>query len=191
MSHPEYGGAANRPHPEVRAKRASKDGGKPCRSWFETRPSDAPQDEGGLGLTFSPTYDFFPISRPAEGAFHERRETRGGMRWPYGAKDVSRDAEAQAAMIRLTGRGSPAEDIKKVRPAMPVNGVCPPGLSQSKPQTPRAERRRFRRFVVTTISCAYHTCAWGRGQAESPAFRAPFILKGIERRFGRRRTPRR
>jgi hypothetical protein len=46
-------------------------------------------------------------------------------------------------MIRLTGRGSPAEDTKKVRPAMPVNGVCPPGLSQSKPQTPRAERRRY------------------------------------------------
>ena len=46
-------------------------------------------------------------------------------------------------MIRLTGRGSPAEDTKKVRPAMPVNGVCPPGLSQSKPLTPRAERRRF------------------------------------------------
>ena len=44
-------------------------------------------------------------------------------------------------MIRLTGRGSPAEDTKKVRPAMPVNGVCPPGLSQSKPLTPRAERR--------------------------------------------------
>ena len=44
-------------------------------------------------------------------------------------------------MIRLTGRGSPAEDTKKVRPAMPVNGVCPPGLSQSKPHTPRAERR--------------------------------------------------
>ncbi|RKE69768.1 hypothetical protein DFP91_4209 [Pseudorhodoplanes sinuspersici] len=33
-------------------------------------------------LTSSLSYDFFPISRPAEGAFHERRETRGGMRWP-------------------------------------------------------------------------------------------------------------
>ena len=35
------------------------------------------------------------------------------MRWPLGAKDVSHPAEAQAAMIRLTGRGSPAEDNKK------------------------------------------------------------------------------
>ena len=52
-------------------------------------------------------------------------------------------------MIRLTGRGSPAEDIKKVRPAMPVNGVCPPGFPQSKPLTPRAERRRYRLSVVT------------------------------------------
>ena len=65
-------------------------------------------------------------------------------------------AEAQAAMIRLTGRGSPAEDTKKVRPAMPVNGVCPPGLSQSKPQTPRAERRRFRRSVVTIAHALSH-----------------------------------
>ena len=56
---------------------------------------------------------FFLYPVPAEGAFHERQETRGGERWPLGAEDVSHLAEAQAAMIRLTGRGSPAEDIKK------------------------------------------------------------------------------
>ena len=67
-------------------------------------------------------------------------------------------------MIRLTGRGSPAEDTKKVRPAMPVNGVCPPGLSQSKPiNTARGTPDSFRRSVVTTISCAYSHCAWGHG----------------------------
>ena len=78
------------------------------------------------------------------------------MRWPLLRQDVGAAAEAQAAMIRLTGRGSPAEDIKKVRPAMPVNGVCPPGLSQSKPLTPRAERRVDRRSVVTSAHALSH-----------------------------------
>ncbi len=76
-------------------------------------------------------------------------------------------------MIRLTGRGSPAEDNKTSRPAMPVNGVCPPGLSQSKPLTPRAERRatgvrgdyaRVDKLNTTTRGC---------GLPGSPAFRAP------------------
>jgi hypothetical protein len=106
-------------------------------------------------------------------------------------QDVARAAEAQAAMIRLTGRGSPAEDTKKVRPAMPVNGVCPPGLSQSKPHTPRAERRRFRRSVVTAISCAYSLRAWGHGLAESPAFRAPLGFQGQVAANGIRARPRR
>jgi hypothetical protein len=68
-------------------------------------------------LTFFSIYDFFPISRPVEGAFHERRETRGGERWPLGAKDVSHLAEAQAAMIRVQYLGSPAEDTKLAAPA--------------------------------------------------------------------------
>jgi hypothetical protein len=60
-------------------------------------------------------------------------------------------------MIRLTGRGSPAEDIKKVRPAMPVNGVCPPGLSQSKPKnTARGTPDSFRRSVVTIAHALSH-----------------------------------
>ena len=79
-------------------------------------------------------------------------------------------------MIRLTGRESPAEDTKKVRPAMPVNGVCPPGLSQSKPQTPRAERRRNRRSVVTIAHALSHFAHEAMGLAESPAFRAPLDL---------------
>ena len=48
----------------------------------------------------------FLSSRPRwQGAFHERQETRGGERWPLGAKDVSHPAEAQAAHdpIRQTG----------------------------------------------------------------------------------------
>ena len=101
-------------------------------------------------------------------------------------------------MIRLTGCGSPAEDTKTSRPAMPVNGVCPPGLSQSKPQTPRAERRRNRRSVVTAISCAFHTRAWGQGLAESPTFRAPLAYRACpicQRKkghgYGRRAHPRR
>ena len=99
-------------------------------------------------LTLLQRYDFFPTSRSGQGTCDQRRQTRGGMRWPCGAMDVSRHAEAQAAMIRLADRGPPAEDTK---PAVASDGVCPPGLSQSKPQTPRAERRAIGFSVVTKI----------------------------------------
>ena len=95
------------------------------------------------------------------------------MRWPLLASRRGAAAEAQAAMIWLTGRGSPAEDSKTSRPAMPVNGVCPPGLSQSKPHTPRAERRRNRRSVVTSAHALLTFAHEAMGLAESPAFRAP------------------
>ena len=60
---------------------------------------------------------FIVILSLLQGAFHERQETRGGMRWPLCAKDVSRAAEAQAAMIRVQCLGSPAEDKKLAAPA--------------------------------------------------------------------------
>ena len=83
-------------------------------------------------------------------------------------------------MIRLTGRGSPAEDTKKVRPAMPVNGVCPPGLSQSKPLTPRAERRRFSAVRGDYNLMRILTSRMGPwALAESPAFRAPLGISGL------------
>ena len=82
-------------------------------------------------------------------------------------------------MIRLTGRGSPAEDTKKVRPAMPVNGVCPPGLSQSKPiNTARGTPDSFRRSVVTIAHALSHFAHGAMGLAESPAFRAPLGFPG-------------
>ncbi|RKE74095.1 hypothetical protein DFP91_1995 [Pseudorhodoplanes sinuspersici] len=52
--------------------------------WVLKEP--AKQQPPNSHLTSSPSYDFFPISRPAEGAFHERRETRGGERWPSGGQ---------------------------------------------------------------------------------------------------------
>jgi hypothetical protein len=78
-----------------------------------------------------------PVPPCSKGRFMSVARRGAGCGGRAGAKDVSRRAEAQAAMIRPTGRGSPAEDTKTSRPAMPVNGVCPPGLSQSKPHTPR------------------------------------------------------
>ena len=87
-------------------------------------------------------------------------------------------------MIRLTGRGSPAEDNKPSRPAMPVNGVCPPGLSQSKPINTARGTPGHRQSVVTmlvwTLSPIPHGAA---GSAESPAFRAPLdFIRGKLRR---------
>ena len=87
-------------------------------------------------------------------------------------------------MIRPTGRGSPAEDTKKVRPAMPVNGVCPPGLSQSKPHTPRAERRRNRRSVVTAISCAYTLAHEAMGWLKARRSARPWDSKGGNANLG-------
>ncbi len=143
-------------------------------------------------LTFRDYRNIVSKSRPEQGAFHERRETRGGMRWPLWVLRRSIAAEAQAAMIRLTGRGSPAEDTKKVRPAMPVNGVCPPGLSQSKPLTPRAERRRFSAVRGDYLLMRFHTqrmgpWAWLKARRSA----RPCIVRGRECEMGRRARPRR
>ena len=110
------------------------------------------------------------------------------MRWPLWMLRRSIAAEAQAAMIRLTGRGSPAEDTKWP----PLPGRLSSGVvAEQATHTARGTLELSSFSVVTTISCAFTHCAWGRGQAESPAFRAPFILKGIKRRSGLRARPRR
>ena len=49
------------------------------------------------------------------------------------------------------------------------------GGTQSKPQTPRAERRVTGFSVVTILVWFSHYTTRGRGQAESPAFRAPLF----------------
>ena len=93
-------------------------------------------------------------------------------------------------MIRLTGRGSPAEDTKTSRPAMPVNGVCPPGLSRSKPLTPRAERRVDRRSVVTIahalLTLAHEAMGWLKARRSA----RPCALQGKECEVGLRARPR-
>jgi hypothetical protein len=104
---------------------------------------------------------FFLYSVPAEGAFHERQETRGGERWPLGAKDVSHLAEAQAAMIRLTGRGSPAEDIKKAARLSGPRCLSSGVVAEQASNTARGTPESFRRFVVLPISCALHTLRMG------------------------------
>ena len=93
-------------------------------------------------------------------------------------------------MIRLTGRGSPAEDTKKVRPAAPVNGVCPPGLSQSKPLTPRAERRAIGGSWCYQSHAHYTHRAWGHGLADKPGVPRALGFKGKMRRleYGRTRA---
>ena len=67
----------------------------------------------------------------------------------------------------------------------PCQGVCPPGLSQSKPLTPRAEPRRFRLSVVTAISCGQLTLpheAAGRLRARRSARPCTSGLSDVQQR---------
>ena len=48
-------------------------------------------------LTFASISDYIPISRSVEGAFHERHETRSGMRWPSARQTSAREAQVQDA----------------------------------------------------------------------------------------------
>ena len=123
---------------------------------------------------------FFLYPVPAEGAFHERRVTRGGERWPLGALDVAFAAEAQAAMIRLTGRGSPAEDNKKSRPVSSGPRCLSSGVVAEQAYKHRARNAEaFRRFVVRPISCAYSHCAWGHGLARKPGVPRALHFEGV------------
>ena len=69
-------------------------------------------------MTFSTIYDFIPISRPCcKGRLISVMRRGAGCGGRCCVQDVAQAAEAQAAMIRLTGRGSPAEDKKLAAPA--------------------------------------------------------------------------
>jgi len=72
----------------------------------------------------------------------------------------------------------------KPRPAALAAGVTveerPLGIAEQT-VTHRARSAESIGFsVVLPISCAFTLCAWGRGQAESPAFRAPLRQQGPE-----------
>jgi hypothetical protein len=83
-------------------------------------------------------------------------------RWPH---SVARRRAAQAASVRRPARPAPVEDIL----------VSPPGPLRSKPQTPRAGRRRDRR----TCGSFFRKPSMPRGvevrgsDAGSPARRGP------------------
>ncbi len=121
-------------------------------------------------LTFLSYRNIVSLSRPMQGTSHERHKTRGGMRWPLrGARRASRSGgpscDDPGPVPGLTSGG--------YQVGRPCQGVAPPGLSQSKPQTPRAERRRNRRSVVTSAHALLTFAHEAMGLAESPAFRAP------------------
>ena len=87
---------------------------------------------------------FFLNPVPLLGAFHERRETRGGVRW--------------LAM----GRRNPLQVRFKPRPAVLAAGVSveerPLGTMEQTVNTARGTPM-FRRFVVTTLMhFVFHTC---------------------------------
>jgi hypothetical protein len=108
-----------------------------------------------------------------------RRGARCGGRTCCG--DVAACPEAQAVMVCRARRPTPVVDSK----------VIPPGPSRSKPQTPRAERRRVRLSCGDVLMCLFFTNAHGAvGVAKRPAFRAPSSGGPKEQRRGRtRRRP--
>ena len=90
-----------------------------------------------------------------------------------GAQDVRRVAEAQAAAIRPTGRGSPAEDIK----GMPGPGRLSSGVVAEQAPHPARGTPEISAFRGDcNLVWPTHIAARGRGQAESPAFRAPLRI---------------
>src|SRR5829696_4305668 len=61
--------------------------------------------------------------------------------------------------------------------------VCPPGVTWSKPQTPRAGRRGARFSAVTYCLCTFTTRAQGRGELALPGVpRALDFLRVQKRR---------
>lgn len=78
---------------------------------------------------------------PGARAFHERHGTQGRAAVTVaGRRTWSDAARVRTAMIPHAGCRSPAENNK---PAAPPPGVCRPGLSQSKPFTPRGAPKPF------------------------------------------------
>jgi hypothetical protein len=134
-----------------------------------------------------------PVPPRKQGAFHERRETRGGMRWPSWVLETQ--ALRRRPKLRRSGppmaRGRQRRIARQVaRHANAGQRTRPPGLSQSKPLTPRAERRRFRRSVVTIAHALSHIAHGAMGLAEGPAFRAPLRIARGGMRCGLRARPR-
>ena len=84
-------------------------------------------------------------------------------------------------MIRVQGLGSPAEDNKlAARARASLLRGCRRASSNTARGTPD-----FRRFVMTMLVWFFSLPTRGRGQAESPAFRAP-LFQGLECEFGMR-----
>ncbi|RKE68524.1 hypothetical protein DFP91_4914 [Pseudorhodoplanes sinuspersici] len=87
-------------------------------------------------------------------------------------------------MIRLTGRGSPAEDNKKSRPVSSGPRCLSSGVvAEQASNTARGAPDSFGGSWCYQSHALYSHRAWGRGQAESPAFRAPLDFKGKLRRL--------
>ncbi len=94
-------------------------------------------------------------------------------------------------MIRLTGRGSPAEDNKQSRPASSGPRCLSSGVvAEQATHTARGTPSDRRFVVITLVWILTHIPHGAAGLAESPAFRAPFVSKGIKRRleYGRARA---
>ncbi len=111
-----------------------------------------------------------------QGAFHERRETRGGMRWPC----------VRSRRKRARGRFKPRPAGLAIRR---FGGGTSTGDDGADLQTPRAERRRNRRSVVTIAHALSHIAHGAMGLAESPAFRAPLHLARGGMRVGTSGAP--
>ena len=74
---------------------------------------------------------------------------------------VKRRAEAQAAMIRPTGRGSPAEDIKQSRPVRRSRCLSSGVVAEQASNTARGTLEPSSFSVVLPISCALLTSRMG------------------------------
>ncbi len=106
-------------------------------------------------------------SRSVEGAFHERHETRSGMRQPC----VRQTRRAQGTG---SSRATPRHCARRRRWSVP-----PVALEQTC-NAPRAERRNLSAVRSETIAHALsHFAHEAAGLAESPAFRAPFSRAGM------------
>jgi len=124
------------------------------------------------------------------------------MRWPCGARDVSRRAEAQAvpdpaAMCRqsLVAPPAPARVSSLLAPcetsAVVAKNVTPPGAARSKPQTPRAERRSHSAVRGDYRSCALHIAHEAMGWLKARRSARPWDFRGEECEAGLRARPRR
>ena len=126
-------------------------------------------------------YSHHPV--PFEGRL-ERHEAGGGVRWPRQGAKRTPAAEAQAAMIRLTGRGSPAEDNKL---AAPARASVLRGCRRAS-HSHRARDAGWSGGLAVTSACVlFSTRTQGRGFGEPrhPARPRPFRAAPLRRRCAR------